>query len=298
MSLTNNLVSIWSFNNSWNDVHGSNHGSAVGATFDETNKKLGVASANVDGIDDYINCGNNASVRPASAITLMAGVRREGAGAGSLPGVITINGGTDVATGYILCLTSAGKVRFYIWNGSFVYAESNDVLTNGQWHQIFARWDGSEVALWIDNVKQTITATSAGVTYTGANELNIGVYNRQSAGSYTDGQLDECGLWNRALTTDEMTELYNSGNWREYPFYIEADITESITATETPSSNYATAAAQTETANATETEELSKVTLVDIIEAISAADTSYAALLGVIMRSYKSLYLKSGRFRR
>lgn len=33
-----------------------------------------------------------------------------------------------------------------------------------------------------------------------------------------DGKIDEFGMWSRALTTDEITELYNSGSGKTYPF--------------------------------------------------------------------------------
>lgn len=35
---------------------------------------------------------------------------------------------------------------------------------------------------------------------------------------YLDGNLDEVGLWNRVLTSTELTSLYNSGRGRRFPF--------------------------------------------------------------------------------
>jgi len=36
--------------------------------------------------------------------------------------------------------------------------------------------------------------------------------------NYFTGQLDEIGIWNRSLSQDEITELYNNGNGLAYPF--------------------------------------------------------------------------------
>jgi hypothetical protein len=30
--------------------------------------------------------------------------------------------------------------------------------------------------------------------------------------------MDEIGIWNRALSSTEVSALYNSGNWFSYPF--------------------------------------------------------------------------------
>jgi hypothetical protein len=36
--------------------------------------------------------------------------------------------------------------------------------------------------------------------------------------TYIDGIIDEVGIWNRELTTDEVSTLYNSGAGKTYPF--------------------------------------------------------------------------------
>jgi hypothetical protein len=38
-----------------------------------------------------------------------------------------------------------------------------------------------------------------------------------SGGSF-NGSIDEVGIWSRALTSSEVTSLYNSGSGRQYPF--------------------------------------------------------------------------------
>jgi hypothetical protein len=35
---------------------------------------------------------------------------------------------------------------------------------------------------------------------------------------WSNGSLDEIGIWNRALTTGEISTLYNSGSGKGYPF--------------------------------------------------------------------------------
>src|SRR6202035_2479657 len=36
--------------------------------------------------------------------------------------------------------------------------------------------------------------------------------------AYFDGDIDEVSIWNRALTSTEVSDLYNSGGGLQYPF--------------------------------------------------------------------------------
>jgi hypothetical protein len=48
----------------------------------------------------------------------------------------------------------------------------------------------------------------------GANTASDGA----TPGSFFSGQIDSLNIWNRVLTESEITELYNSGNGKQYPF--------------------------------------------------------------------------------
>jgi len=46
-----------------------------------------------------------------------------------------------------------------------------------------------------------------------------------------DGNIDEVGIWDRILTTDEITELYNAGAGLAYPFTVDSGTTTFSTTT-------------------------------------------------------------------
>ena len=50
-----------------------------------------------------------------------------------------------------------------------------------------------------------------------------GIGNRTTGGDGFIGVIDEVGIWDRALTSDEITELYNSGDGLQYPFSSGAE---------------------------------------------------------------------------
>jgi len=66
--------------------------------------------------------------------------------------------------------------------------------------------DGSSIG----TVTQTITSI-----YNGTAPFTVG---GRAAGNFFDGIIDEMGVWSRVLTSDEVTELYNSGAGLAYPF--------------------------------------------------------------------------------
>ena len=62
------------------------------------------------------------------------------------------------------------------------------------------------------------TGSGSGTLATGYTAgLHISSDNGTAAQAF-DGMMDEIGVWSRALTATEVTELYNSGNGLAYPF--------------------------------------------------------------------------------
>jgi len=50
-----------------------------------------------------------------------------------------------------------------------------------------------------------------------SNSIDFNIGARNSATQYTNGIIDEVGIWDRVLTSTEITELYNSGVGKQYP---------------------------------------------------------------------------------
>ena len=77
---------------------------------------------------------------------------------------------------------------------------------DGKWHLLTGTFDGSTATIYIDGVQKNSTS----VTYnTGSSVLDIG---RAVTGSYyLTGALDDVRVYNRALSSSEVKELYNMG---------------------------------------------------------------------------------------
>jgi hypothetical protein len=86
----------------------------------------------------------------------------------------------------------------------------------GQWCHLIAYYDGIVMGVKLDNAGET-TAHTTGI-YNSTADFFLGSYRDGDGGGFNlDGQMRCTGIWNRALSASEMTELYNDG----YPVYYD-----------------------------------------------------------------------------
>jgi hypothetical protein len=99
---------------------------------------------------------------------------------------------------------------------------SRDVMTvetynDGLWHFAIMVVDhATGVYLYVDNVLEASSLGALAATLNTTDPFLIGFYTGIAA--YMDGEIDEVGVWRRALTASEITQLYNSGAGLTYPF--------------------------------------------------------------------------------
>ncbi|MBE3086930.1 MAG: LamG domain-containing protein [Bacteroidetes bacterium] len=90
-------------------------------------------------------------------------------------------------------------------------------IANNAWHLIVIDWDGTNMHSWVDDTLRTAaTAWTGPILYTDVTNLTIGD-NDYGSGFFT-GILNDIGVWNRALTSDERTALYAAGSGITHPF--------------------------------------------------------------------------------
>jgi len=91
----------------------------------------------------------------------------------------------------------------------------NEAYTGGTWHLVIVWWDPADgkVHASIDG-GATSDGTGSITPWASTEGLHL------KAGNSATGELlfDELGIWSRVLSSDERTELYNSGTGKFYPF--------------------------------------------------------------------------------
>lgn len=100
--------------------------------------------------------------------------------------------------------------------GSFLDVAFGNNYSNDAWHHTVFTWDGTTAYVYKDGVKNAGWAWSNTIGYTTTHNLTFGA--NESGGQVYDGEIDEIGIWNRALVDSEATILYNSGSGHTYPF--------------------------------------------------------------------------------
>jgi uncharacterized protein (TIGR02145 family) len=218
---TNGLVGWWPFNGNANDESGNgNNGTVNGATL--TSDRFGIANSSYlfDGMNDWINMpsGSSTSLNITSNFTLSFWFKTtQGTNAGLIGfgDNLNGNGGYLVAIGNGTVNNPNGKLT--AMTGVNWYTGANQVIDN-KWHFASVVLNLNSLTFIIDNViDASFSGAQPPVSFNGLRA--IAARNNGLAG-YFNGQIDDIGTWNRALTQQEITNLYNAG-----PFDVSATTT-------------------------------------------------------------------------
>ena len=214
---TNGLVGYWPFNGNANDESGNgNNGTVNGATL--TTDRFGNANKaySFDGVNDFIQCqqsGLNANI----SRTVSFWIKSSSTTPGSIfsYGTVDNNPGQDFRT--ILNSTCNGLAVTITGSGKDITYSSNN-----QWDFFVVTFDNSNgnnvnaINVYKNQLLQTNYCNNSGnSTINTSNNLpiTIGRYHwLQYTGNsqFFNGNIDDIGFWNRALTQQEITALYNS----------------------------------------------------------------------------------------
>jgi len=152
----------------------------------------------------------------------------------SVVGYIFSNDNYDVATlyGYGLLVNPNRTIRFYIGTslGTSTVISTTALVLN-TWYHITVKRDSvaKRSDLYINGVFEAqATNTNITIQYSGganprAIQPTIGANRGNNQGvlstsNYLNGSVDALTIWNKKLSDNEITSLYNSGTGAEYPF--------------------------------------------------------------------------------
>ncbi|MGG7034411.1 MAG: LamG-like jellyroll fold domain-containing protein [Flavobacterium sp.] len=213
----NGLAGWWSFNNNANDASlNANNGTVTGATLVADRFGNPNSAYSFNGVNQWIEIANSNSLNPTSQLSISVWVESTAQmGNAGIVGKWN-NFGGNIGNGreqYTITTGNTG-VGFYIQTNSSVLAqETNSLYNNGSWHNYIGVWDGSTMKLFRDGVLVSTVAQTGSISSL-VQGLEIGRYaGGQGTGvnnNYFKGKIDDIGIWNRALTVDEINNLYNA----------------------------------------------------------------------------------------
>ena len=216
-TLWNDLLAYYTADNTPNDALGSYNGTLVNGTTYGT----GIINNgfSFDGVNDRVDFGNVLDFDGSTPFSFSLWSNPS-----NLSGVKTLFRKYDVLTGegYVLFYNN-GQLWYYLRDGnsSKLDIRTSSSYTTAMTH-ITLSYDGSRtpngLKIYVDGVSQTLVTISNTLTSSTSNTANLTLSSAGGAGlSPIGGIIDEVGIWNRALSASEVTELYNSGLGKQYP---------------------------------------------------------------------------------
>ncbi len=230
---TDCLVGWWPFNSNANDESGNgNNGTVNGATLSEDRFGEANAAYEFDGQQNFIRVENSSSISIQGSISISAWVLiPQSNNLQQAQGLVTkwFYSGFDVCNeqefdSYSLVLYDsdlngfvdiAGTTNVNSVNNNAVF--NNDVQADSVWAHLTYTHDSQSGGKLYLNGNQVASQSTVGDICPSTNPLYFGADNNNGVvHRFFDGALDDIGIWNRALTQDEITDLYNANLCYEY----------------------------------------------------------------------------------
>jgi hypothetical protein len=211
---SNGLVGFWPFSGNANDssVNG-NVGTVNGATL--TTDRNGVANSaySFNGSSSYISVPNNATFNFQNKFTFSYWINPNSLSVNELSVILSkqVNYGPD-QNGFNSSVEVGSYSNFRVQNGTsnpaFSLSTPNNSILINNWYHVVHVWTGTQGYIYINGLLVSQGTTTATVGNTTA-ELLIGKPN-WSAGNVKvfNGKIDDVGIWNRALTAQEISSIY------------------------------------------------------------------------------------------
>ena len=198
-----NLVGWWKLDETSGSIAADSSGNAnTGTLHGEPVWAIGKAGGalKLDGVDDYVDCGNKVGFDITDGITITAWVKTDDSGNyGYNPYVVN-----DTA---VLRHFRSNDLEFLVnINGEWQRVRFPvDISFNGSWHHLVGTYDGWELRLYVD-VELKAASVYEGYMRSSAISLNIG-RNPTITHRFFAGVIDDVRIYNRALTEEEIKDL-------------------------------------------------------------------------------------------
>jgi len=181
----------------------NNNGNLYGPTW--VDGKFGKALS-FNGVNDYVDCGNNASLNPYGnkTISLWANVKTFGSWRRFIVAPATFE------NRYLIALGGANNrigVSFYKDEVEYRRETGDFPIALNTWNHIVAVFEGTTPKLYVNGSEVSLLYDPGGFLYYGT---TLWIGKRQDGSFPFNGLIDEVLIFNRALTAAEISDLYNN----------------------------------------------------------------------------------------
>ncbi|MGP8322149.1 MAG: LamG domain-containing protein, partial [Methanosarcinaceae archaeon] len=163
-----------------------------------------------DGVDDYVNCGNDESLDITNAITISAWVNLATLSpTGSYPSIVKKY--TPASSGYGMNYRrTENRFGMAVYDGTeHLVMTVADGCVVDTWYHVVGTWDGATMIMYVNGTTSGTPVAHDGSIVNDAGSLNVGTYG--SSSQAFDGSIGDTRIYNRALSEAEILTLYEGG---------------------------------------------------------------------------------------
>lgn len=240
---TTNLVGYYPFNGNSNDVTAfNNHGIVFGATLTSDRFNTQNSAFDFNGTNNYIEIPSASQINLTAPFTISVWFRSSlwsfNAPINEHAIISKVVDGFWGGGGFEFYTNGSSGINF----GATISGNNINLVKTGysinNWYHCLTTFNGSKLKMFINGIAVDSSNASNSISI---NNLPIRIGRRAGAGNFNcwfNGKIDDIGIWNRALTQQEITSLYQG-------------CTGSVTASITPQGNTTFCAGNSVVLNAT-----------------------------------------------
>lgn len=173
-------------------------------------------SRHFDGYDDYIDIAGLVNRIDTNTGTISLWMRMDAnQGTDNADhGIFTV-GYTGTNGNYIrLMKTGSNQLHFDYRNGSDIYSAAFTAISTlqDQWRHVVGVWSADRVSLYVDGVRVQAVPRVSTMSRSTLNQTTMGVDTKTNPTRWYKGYLDDVRVYNRAMTDNEIRDLYLGKN--------------------------------------------------------------------------------------
>jgi hypothetical protein len=211
---TNGLVGWWPFNGNANDESGNNNnGSMSGGLLINDRNGYSNSALGLPNLGDNLMVSNVAPLFNNFGLSVSVWLR--------FPiqynqsSLAVIKNGIPYSNGFDVAIDQNNQaygvnnylVVFLVGNGTAVTFISNQSEL-GQWSHLVSTYDGNSIKIYLNGILKATQPFNLSLNCPN-NDLIFAEWDNPTTPSVTNRNIDDIGIWNRALTQQEITDLYN-----------------------------------------------------------------------------------------
>jgi uncharacterized protein (TIGR02145 family) len=211
-NLQQGLVGYWPFCGNANDESGNgNDGVVNGATLTEDRFGNTNAAFQFNGINSVINVPSSQSLNIEDNLTISAWIYRDNSESNDGEGIFGPSNFLPDSPGFYFRIIDK-KVDLGL-SSPYTEGFSNQEISGDNWYHIVGTYNNNDINIYVNGLldNSTFVGSENLDQWVSSGDLTIGKEAYQGAPEIYhqfNGSLDDIGIWNRALTPEEVQELY------------------------------------------------------------------------------------------